>query len=104
AMVELGAVADHLESFRQLVKQSGDPWFAVQLAELVAEIDIAHHRWFEAEAHLRGPKEQDLCKPGTAYRCMALDLQLGLLYQDLHRVPEAIAVLQDGLRLARGAG
>jgi len=101
AMFELDAIAGHLEAFRNLVKHAGDPWFELILAQGEASADRDHNNWLGAEAHLR--KAQKLCSPAVNYRCWALALQLGGLYQDLHRVPEAVAVVQAGLRTARSS-
>jgi cellulose synthase operon protein C len=102
AMFQLDAVPDHLDAFRRMVKQAGDPWWEIMLAQQEAAADDQHGDWLGAEAQMRNA--QKLCSPAVNYRCLHLALQLGLLYEKLHRVPEAAAVLQAGLRDARSSG
>lgn len=105
AMFQLDAVPDHLEAFRRMAKQLGDPWFEIILAEGEATAEERRNNWLGAEARLR--EAQKLCSPAThstQYRCLSLASRRGSLYQKLHRVPEAIEVLQSGLREARSSG
>jgi tetratricopeptide (TPR) repeat protein len=102
SMFELDAIASHLDAFRALVKQAGDPWFEIILAQQEATIASGRGDWVGAEARLR--QAQKLCNPAVQYRCAKVALQLAQLYQDQHRVPDAIAVAEDALRTARSAG
>jgi hypothetical protein len=102
AMFELEVVADHLDAFRSMVKQAGDPWWEIVLAQNEATVDQKHGDYLGAEARLR--KAQKLCVPAVNYRCLSLARQLGTLYEELHRVPEAVVVLHAGLRDARSSG
>lgn len=102
AMVELEVVADHLDGFRRMAKQTGDPWFEIVLAQNEAAADVQRNDWLGAEARLK--TAQKLCDPAITYQCLVLAHQLGELYEKLHRVPEAIEVLGPALRLARSAG
>ncbi|HEX7838623.1 MAG TPA: CHAT domain-containing protein [Kofleriaceae bacterium] len=102
AMVELDAVPDHLEAFRRMTKQAGDPWFELVLAMAEATVDSQRGNWLEAEARLR--KAEELCSPAVAYQCLTRAHQLAVLYQDLHRAPEAIEVLHKAVGIAFGAG
>lgn len=102
AMVQLDAVPDHLATYRELTRNAADHWFEILLAQGEAERDRRHGDWFAAEVKLRNA--QKLCSPEIQYRCLFLDEVLGHLYQDLHRIPDALQVLRDGLRVARTSG
>ena len=102
AMVQLDVAADHLEAFRELTRQIADPWFEILRAQTEADIDRRNGDWFGAETQLRNAQKQ--CGPAIHYRCLYLADDLGHLYQDLHRIPDALRVLQDGLRIARSSG
>lgn len=102
AMLELGVVADHTAAYRRMVEQARDPWFEIILAE--GEATAAEHRgdWLGAEARLLGAQKQ--CSDAISYRCLALARQLGTLYQQLHRIPQALDVVRRGLGRARSSG
>jgi hypothetical protein len=102
AIVELGATPAHLEAFRRMTKQAGDPWFELLLAQEDAEARLQRGDWAGAESELQAVRR--LCSTAIAYRCMALAVVLGHLYQDLHRVPEALVILRSGLSNARSIG
>jgi tetratricopeptide (TPR) repeat protein len=103
AMFERDAVVDHLEAYGRLARQTGDPWFEIVALEARATAEERQGRWLGAEAALR--KAQKLCgNASVGYRCLAVARQLGRLYEQLHRIPEALAVLHTGLRDARSAG
>jgi cellulose synthase operon protein C len=101
AMIELEVVADHLDAFRTMTRQHPDPWFEAALAMAEATADVGRGDWLGAEARLRDAEKR--CE-SVQYQCFSRALQLGSLYQDLHRVPEAIDVLYPALRAARAAG
>jgi cellulose synthase operon protein C len=102
AMVELGIVADHLDAFRTMSRRLGDPWFEIVLARAEAAAEVGRGNWIGAEGRLRDAEKR--CSPAVMYPCFARALQLGKLYQDLHRVPEAIDVLYSALGASRKAG
>lgn len=103
AMVELDVV-DHLAAFQRMATQTGDPWFAIVQARQEAAAAVRRADWLGAEARLQ--KAQKLCtaSPEVTYQCLELALELGRLYQELHRVPEARDVLYAAIDAARGAG
>lgn len=102
AMFELDAVADHLDAFRRLVKQAGDPWFEIILEQEEAAADNRRGDPLAAEARLRQALQR--CSPAVNYRCISVARALVGLYQDLYRIPEAIALAEAWLRTARSAG
>jgi hypothetical protein len=103
AMSSLHVIPDHLEAYRRMANQTGDPWFALLLAEAEATADQRRSKWLEAEARLRGT--QALCRDAAvAYRCLAIAYQLGTLYQKLHRISDSVAVVHDALGAARITG
>jgi hypothetical protein len=103
AMVQLDVVAEQAAAFRRLADQTSDPWFEVVLAKAEATADVQRGDWLGAEARLRAAEK--LCgDPAVAYQCLDLHRQLGALYEHLHRVPEALAVVQPALATARSAG
>ena len=102
AMIEREIVADHRAWFRAASAQAGDPWFQVVLARVEADTAMQTGRWLDAEAILR--KAESLCTPDLAYQCLTIERQLGVLYTELHRVHEALTVLQSAVRVARTAG
>jgi cellulose synthase operon protein C len=102
AMIELEVIPDHLASFARMAKRTGDPWFQVVLARTEAGVDVKRGNWLDAEARLR--KAEKLCSPAIIYQCLLLARQLGGLYQDLHRVHDALAVLREAVHAARSAG
>jgi hypothetical protein len=103
AMVQLEVVADHLEAYRRMVKQTRDPWFEIALAQQEQAADLRRGDWLRAEARLRDA--QKLCSdPTINYRCMELANDLGTLLERLHRIPEAMAVVHAALPIARGSG
>jgi len=102
-MVQLDAVAGHRDAFRAMTERSGDPWFHIVLAKAEATAAIQRGDWLGAEAQLRNGEK--LCgQRAVAYQCMDLRLQLGKLYEILHRIPEALAVVQIAIQTARSAG
>jgi hypothetical protein len=102
AMVELDVVTEHLDAFRRMTRQAGDPWFEILLAQKEAVVAKARSDWFGSEDRLRNA--QKFCGPAVHYRCLAVAVDLAHLYQDLLRIPEALTVLRDGLRTARSSG
>ena len=102
AMFELDAVVDHRAAFQRMVKQAGDPWFELVLAQEDAVARRKRGDWLGAESQLQAGLKQ--CNKAVAYRCMALAVHLGHVYQDLHRVPEALGTLRAYLNAARSAG
>jgi len=103
AMASLRVIPDHLEAYRRMANQTGDPWFALLLAEAEATADQRRSDWLGAEARLRGT--QALCRDAAvAYRCLAIAYQLGTLYQTLHRISESVTVVHDALGAARTTG
>lgn len=102
ALSVLGVAPAHLDTYRRLAERSGDPWFAQLAAQYEADAARARGDWSAAETQLRDALAR--CTRGVAYRCLTLRLALGQLYQDRNRIPEAIAVLQGGVRDARDAG
>src|SRR5215510_14053727 len=107
AMTKLEVVPAHLDAFRRMAKQAQDPWFELALASAEASADEQHSNWFGAEARLRNA--DNLCGRAVTYQrlsteCLSLERQLGKLYQDLHRIPESLKVLQAAVRSARRVG
>ena len=102
AMVELEVVPDHLEAFRRMVKRTSDPWFGIVLATAEAAADAKHGNWLRAEARLRDAEK--LCSPAVTYQCLTRAHALARLYEDLHRVPEAVEVVHKAVGLALGSG
>jgi cellulose synthase operon protein C len=101
-MIQLDAIAPHLDGFRALANATGDPWFALVLARAEAEADQRRGDWLGAEARLR--KAEALCTPSVAYQCLNLAEALGRVYRELHRVPLALGVVRAALRTARRTG
>lgn len=102
AMFELEAIANHLDAFRRMVKRAGDPWFEIILEQAEAAAARGRGDWLAAETQLR--KALQRCSPAVNYRCMSVARDLVRLYQDLYRIPEAVAVGGTWLRTARSAG
>jgi hypothetical protein len=102
AMFELDAIADHLDAFRRMVKRAGDPWFEIVLEQDEATADLRRGDPLAAEARLRQTLQR--CSPAVNYRCLSVARGLVALYQDLYRIPEAIALGEAWLRTARSAG
>lgn len=102
AMRKLEVAADHVDAYRRMAKQSGDPWFEIMRAHAEADAAARRSDWIGAEAHLR--EAQALCSPAVTYRCLSTEFRLATLYQDLHRVTEALAIARAGVRTARSAG
>lgn len=102
AMVQLDAVADHLAEFREMAKQNGDPWFEILQAQVGAAADQRRNDWLGAEEQLKAAEK--LCNPAFTYQCLVVAHDLGMLYQTLHRVPDAIAVVNAAIGRARSAG
>ncbi|HET7506411.1 MAG TPA: CHAT domain-containing protein [Kofleriaceae bacterium] len=103
ALIQLDAVPDHLDGFRRLARSTGDPWFAIVLAEAEATAAVRRGHPLDAEAHLR--KAQGVCGDvAITYRCLGLAIDLARLYESLHRIPEAIAIVHTALGSARATG
>jgi cellulose synthase operon protein C len=102
AMVELDLAPSQLDEFRRLVKQVEDPWFEIVLARAEATAEVRRNQWLDAEGRLR--RAQARCDPAITYQCLALAHELAALYQDLHRVTDALDVLHRAIRQARSAG
>jgi hypothetical protein len=98
-MVRFGSVAQHLEAFRHMVKQADDPWHKIVLIEEEAALDMLQRNWLGAEAKLLYAQSQ--CSLAVQYQCLYVARQLGELYGELHRIPEAVRVLREALRIAR---
>jgi cellulose synthase operon protein C len=101
AMVTSDVVTGHLEAFRRMAKQANDLWFEIVLARAEATVDVQRNNWLGAEARLR--KAEKLCSPAITYQCLGLARQLGKLYEDLHRIPEAATVVRTALGTARSS-
>jgi hypothetical protein len=101
ALIDLKIATRDLDAFRTLTRKADDPWFAIALGMAEGAADIQKGRWLAAEARLRDAEK--LCDTAVRFQCFSLALQLGKLYQDLHRVPEALAVLYDAMTAARTA-
>jgi hypothetical protein len=103
AMANLNVVADHLEAYRRMVKQTRDPWFEIALAQQEKAADWRRGDWFRAEARLRDAQKLFCSDPTITYQCMDLADQLGELLEYRHRIPEAVAVVHAALPIARGS-
>ncbi len=100
AMLKLEVAADRIDAYRRMARQTGDPWLEGTLAQAEAAADVQRGNWLAGAARLH--KAQRRCS-SLAYQCLAVTRQLGTLYRDAHRMPEAATVVRAGLRAARGS-
>jgi len=101
-LVQLDRVADHRDAFHRMTVQTGDPWFEIQLAKAEASVDVQRGDWLGAQARLRAADK--LCDASVLYQCLQLHRQLGELYAQVHRVHDALGVMQAARRSALSAG
>jgi cellulose synthase operon protein C len=102
-MVPAEVTADQLGAYQRMARQLADPWHDLRLAQAEAAVELGAGNWLGGEARL----EQAARRCGGAdvsYQCLAIAQDLGKLYADLHRVPEALKVLGDAVGVARATG
>lgn len=106
AMHQQRVVADHVDAYRRMAKQTDDPWFRLILGNAQAQVAARAGNLGEAEARLR--ESQPLCSsetaPALSSQCLNIASDLADLYVNQHRLPEAVNVVRDGMELARGTG
>src|SRR5678815_5048537 len=89
-----------------MVRQADDPWFQLILADAEAQVAASAGNLREAEARLRA--SQSLCSPDAAvaysFQCLNIASDLANLYVNQHRLPEAVKVVREGMKLARHGG
>ena len=88
ALVLERQVDAHLDTFTALAGQLRDPWFLLLAEHERARAAISRGELLEAEQVLLGAVERCKAHP-IGYRCILIESELGDLYRQLHRLPEA---------------